>query len=96
MDPIYFARALSFPEAAAFIRGLEMRRREAWEQARYIAFFAVRPHLKDFEFKDMPRFTWELKGNNKPKVVNMEEFEVLKEFALKRDEKLLAKGKENG
>lgn len=96
MDPIYFARALSFPEAAAFIRGLEMRRREAWEQARYVAFFAARPHLKDFDFEDMPRFSWELKEQNKSKVANMKEFEALKKFALKRDKELLTKGKENG
>lgn len=92
MDPIYFARALSFPEAAAFIRGLEMRRREAWEQARYVAFFAARPHLKDFDFEDMPRFSWE----KEEKKVNLNELAALKEFALKRDEELLKKNKGNG
>lgn len=59
MSPDYFARTLTLYEAQAFCRGLERRKHVAWETARYIAYFSAMPHLKNFSFEKMPKFSWE-------------------------------------
>lgn len=60
MDPIYFGSRLTAYEAAAYVRGLARRRRASWEQARYIAFYAAKPHCKqEFTFESMGKFSWE-------------------------------------
>ena len=89
MDPIYFGSRLTAYEAAAFVRGVARRRRAGWEQARYIAFFAARPHCKDtFTFESMGRFGWE--DSNEVYVEELndewnEEIKKLRARALERD-----------
>lgn len=96
MDPTYFARALSLYEASLFIAGLNRRCRAGWEQARLMAFYAARPHLKDFKFSDMPTFSWEEEvQDTRSEEEKLREIEALRAFALERDKKLLYI-KENG
>lgn len=97
MDPIHFARALSLYEARLFIAGLNRRYRAGWEQARLAAFYAARPHLKDFEFGNMPTFSWEDEKEADPRSEEekLKEIEALRAYALERDKDLL-KMKENG
>lgn len=60
MSPDYFGSRLTAYEAAAYVRGLARRRRASWEQARYVAFYAAKPHCKkEFTFESMGKFPWE-------------------------------------
>lgn len=48
-------------EAAAYMRGMELREREAWERTRRVMWAALRPHTRkeDFEPTDVIKFPWE-------------------------------------
>lgn len=97
MAPEYFARALSLYEAKLFIAGVERRYHAGWQQARYAGYWAAMPHLKRFEFSDMPRFSFEEEGkvDKKTEEEEMRELEQLRALALARDKEILMK-KENG
>lgn len=90
MNPEYFKRLSTIREIELYMEGVHMRERAAWEQARYIAFYAARPHCKDLTFAAMGKFPWEEK-EGKPSSMGMtaEQQEAalaaLRERAAKRD-----------
>lgn len=61
MSPAYFFYKMTMAEAAAYMRGLELREREEWERTRRVMWAALRPHTrkKDFEPTDVIKFPWE-------------------------------------
>lgn len=59
MSPEYFMHTLTFWEAVLFAQGVHRRYRNQWETARYIAFYAAKPHCKDLDWDKMGRFVWE-------------------------------------
>ena len=61
MSPDYFKRSATIREIELYMKGVNDRERAAWEQARYIAFYAARPHCKDLTFAAMGKFPWEKK-----------------------------------
>lgn len=88
MDPIYFGSRLTAYEAAAYVRGLARRRRASWEQARYVAFYAAKPHCKEgFTFESMGKFPWEDCADDIEELNKNWEDEVtrLRERAIARD-----------
>ena len=90
MSPDYFRFRLSSFEARAYLRGMSRRYRAAWEQARYIAYYAAAPHCKDFDADKMVKFPWE--DNVSPETLGddwKEELEALRERVLIRDKMLL-------
>lgn len=89
MAPEYFMHALTFWEASLFVQGVVRRYRPQWETARYTAFYAVRPHLKDFGFEDMGKLPWE-KEDDEPvsKEQELEELEATLERIRIRDKQL--------
>lgn len=96
MNPEYFARALSLYEAKHFIAGLDKRYRAGWEQARFTGYWAAKPHYKDFHPENMPLFFWErdssaaaLIPDERTEEEKMAAFNVLRNYALERDKKLL-------
>ena len=58
LAPEYFFRA-SLYELVHYAAGVRRRYRDAWQQARFIAFFAASPHCKDLDFDNMIKFSWE-------------------------------------
>ena len=55
MSPEYFATRLRPYEAEAYLEGVDMQRRERWEQTRRQAFFTLVPWSKDLDpLKFMP------------------------------------------
>lgn len=46
-------------EAQAFVNGVARRSRSGWEQARYVAFCALKPWAKGLDMTDMATFPWE-------------------------------------
>lgn len=88
MDPRYFAHTLTFYEAGLFLKGLERRKRTAWETARYLAFQVLRPYAKEgYTIDDMGKFYWE--GKPKDEQKEKESLMALRERAQKEDEELL-------
>ena len=41
------------------MRGLRRRQHSGWEQARLIAFYCLRPWVKDLQMEMLPQFPWE-------------------------------------
>lgn len=94
MDPQYFAHTLTVHEALLFLRGLACRYHAAWEQARYVAFYAAKPHCKEgFTFESMERFSWEEESGEQPVKRSKEEEEMeirlLRERARARDKQYI-------
>lgn len=84
MDAYYFRFRLNAYEARAFIRGLQRRQRPFWEQARYIATYAVAPHCKDFDVEKMGRFAWEEPAETHAEI-DEEELAAIRARAIERD-----------
>ncbi len=59
MSPAYFFYRMTWTEAAACLRGLERREREAWERTRWDVWASLRPWSKELEVTDVMRFPWE-------------------------------------
>lgn len=61
MSPAYFFYKMTMAEAAAYMRGMELREREEWERTRRVMWAALRPHTskEDFEPTDVIKFPWE-------------------------------------
>lgn len=97
MDSSYFAHTLTLYELDAFLRGLQRRRQQAWEVARYVSYHAAAPHCKNFRFEDMGKFPWE-KDAEAPAMSEEEqlcEIKRLRALAAERDKELLQR-KEDG
>ena len=91
MSPEYFAHSLTFWEAALFAKGVHRRYHTAWETARYTAFYAAKPHCKDFHFEDMGQFPWEKEeAGEAPLTAEQQaaELKALRERIRIRDEQL--------
>ena len=101
MDPSYFAHTLTPYEAELFLKGMIRRPRAAWEQSRYIAYYAAKPHCKEsFTFESMGQFSWEKEGVITGTLETPEETEAklgaLRERARKEDAIILKKLNGNG
>lgn len=66
MPPEYFMHTLTFWEAVLFAQGVNRRYRQPWECARYVAYYAAKPHCKNFDFDKMGKFSWEKEVEEKP------------------------------
>ena len=94
MSPEYFARTLTVYEAQAYLKGLQRRQHPAWETARYVAFYAAKPHCKEtFTFDSMGLFAWE-KERAAAVADDEEEVRALREFARMEDEENLKRIKQ--
>lgn len=89
MSPEYFAHTLTIYEAELFCRGLRRRGREAWHQARYMAYYAAAPHCKNFGPDKMGKFDWEKpKEEHKSDKAQKKELAALRKRIHARNEKL--------
>lgn len=60
VSPSHFLYEMTFGEAAAFMRGMQMRERDEWERTRCIMWAAIMPHSrKKMEYKDVMKFAWD-------------------------------------
>ena len=74
---------MTFAEAAAYMRGLNMRDREEWERTRKIMWAAIMPHSKkNLDFQDIMKFPWEEEYIDTTKV-DEGELERIRELAKK-------------
>ena len=82
MSPGYFMHTLTFREAALFLEGFSQRVKREWSQAKYEAYWAACPHLKNFRYDDMPQFSWE-RGDDEmvDEAQQLREIEELRELA---------------
>lgn len=56
---------MSLPEAEAYVRGVQRRYRQQWEQARFMAYCSLRPWSRDLEPSALMRFPWEDESGGK-------------------------------
>lgn len=61
VSPAYFFYKMTWAEAAAYMRGRELREREEWERTRRVMWAVMVPYAKnrDFEPSDVIKFPWE-------------------------------------
>lgn len=61
VSPAYFFYKMTWAEAAAYMRGRELREREEWERTRRVMWAVMVPHAKNrnFEPSDVIKFPWE-------------------------------------
>lgn len=60
VSPTHFFYEMTWAEAAAYMRGLQMREREEWERTRAMMWAAIMPHSKKkLEYKEIMKFSWE-------------------------------------
>lgn len=89
MSPEYFKHTLTFWEAVLFAQGVQRRYRTQWHAARYISFYAAKPHCKDLDWDKMGKFVWE--KEDEPPIDPQEEardLAALRARAQERDEEL--------
>ena len=81
MSPVHFFFEMRLSEAAAYLRGMERREREAWERARWVVYSNLAPWSKEVtEPADVGKFPWE-KEEAAP--IDEEELKRLRERARK-------------
>jgi hypothetical protein len=74
---------MTFSEAAAFMRGMQMRERDEWERTRRLMWAAIMPHSKKkLDFQDIMKFTWDEDYVDTTKV-DEGELERIRELAKK-------------
>ena len=60
VSPTHFFYEMTFAEAAAFMRGMQMRERDEWERTRRLMWAAIMPHSKKkLEYQDIIKFVWD-------------------------------------
>ena len=59
VSPDHFFYAMTFAEAAAYMRGMEAREHAAWERTRWEVWASLKPYSKHLDLKDVMRFQWE-------------------------------------
>lgn len=60
MSPTHFFYEMTFSEASAYIRGMQLRERDEWERTRRMMWAAIMPHSKkELEYRDVLRFDWD-------------------------------------
>ena len=60
VSPTHFFYEMTFAEAAAYMRGLQLRERDEWERTRCIMWAAIMPHSrKKLEYQDIMKFAWD-------------------------------------
>lgn len=59
MTPEYFKHHLRPYEAEAFLKGVELAQRAAWEQTRSVMYSNLAPWSKDLKPKDVMEFAWD-------------------------------------
>ena len=80
VSPSYFFYNMTFPEAAAFMRGLNRKQREEWEHTRRLMWAILVPHSKKkLTLSDIKIFEDENAENNKE--IDAKEIERLKQVA---------------
>lgn len=84
VSPAYFFYRMTWAEAAAYMRGREMKEREEWERARRLMWASLVPHAKNknFEPSDVIKFPWE-KGFIDTSQVDEKELERVRNLAKK-------------
>ena len=83
VSPSHFFYRMTFGEAAAYMRGLQLREREEWERTRWMMWAAIMPHCKKkLEYQDIMKFTWDKDYVDTTKV-DEGELERIKELAKK-------------
>lgn len=60
VSPTHFFYDMTFGEAAAFLRGMQRKERESWEQTRRIMHMIAQVNsTKDLDPEDVIRFVWD-------------------------------------
>ena len=81
VSPSYFFYKMTFPEAAAFMRGQSRKQREEWEHTRRLMWAMLAPHSKKkLELEDIKIFEDE-NSKAEAKEVDAKEIERIKEIA---------------
>lgn len=66
------------------MRGVERKERAGWEQARYIAYYCMRPWAGEgFSMEDMVHFPWEKETDEETPLTEAEEREEEKRILTK-------------
>lgn len=81
MSPAYFFYRMTFPEAAAYMRGIDRKEREEWDRTRRIMWASLLPHSKKrIEPEDLIKFETEKPQGEEP---TEKDIERIKELAKK-------------
>lgn len=60
MSPTHFFYEMTFSDASAYIRGMQLRERDEWERTRRMMWAAIMPHSKKkLDYQDVIKFTWD-------------------------------------
>ena len=60
VSPSHFFYSMTFGEAAAFLRGMQRRDRDRWEQTRRIVHMIAQTNsTKELELVDVMKFAWD-------------------------------------
>lgn len=60
VSPSHFFYEMTWAEAAAFMRGRELKEREEWERVRQMMWAAIMPHSrKKLNVEDVLKFSWD-------------------------------------
>lgn len=82
MEPTYFKQTLTPYEAEAYLKGIELSGRAAWEQTRMAAYCSLAPWSKDLKPGDVMKFAWD--GETKVEAnATREEIEDVRNWAAK-------------
>lgn len=83
VSPSHFFYEMTFAEAAAYMRGLNLKDRDEWERTRKIMWAAIMPHSKKkLDFQDIMKFPWDEEYIDTKKV-DEGELERIRELAKK-------------
>ena len=60
VSPTHFFYEMTFSDASAYIRGMQLRERDEWERTRRMMWAAIMPHSKKkLDYQDVIKFTWD-------------------------------------
>lgn len=83
VSPTHFFYDMTFTEASAYMRGMQLRERDEWERTRCMMWAAIMPHSrKKLEYRDVMKFDWEME-HVETSTVDEKELERIKELAKK-------------
>ena len=79
----HFFYSMTFGEASAYMRGMQLRDRDEWERTRCMMWASIMPHSrKNLEYRDVMKFDWEMEHVD-TSTVDEKELERIKELAKK-------------
>ena len=85
VSPDHFFYAMTFAEAAAYMRGMEAREHAAWERTRWEVWASLKPYSKHLDLKDVMRFPWEERAVTADEAVDEREIERIRNIARRME-----------